>query len=89
MDGVFDDALVATLCGKGERNVVFVALGEGRFQPREVELGVKGEGGMYEIRKGLGEGERVVVSAQFLLDSESRLQEFIRKLTAAPEDETS
>lgn len=80
-----EDAVIRT----GERNVVFVALGEGRFQPRQVELGMKGEGGMYEIRKGLREGERVVVSAQFLLDSESRLQEFIRKLMAASGDGTS
>jgi Cu(I)/Ag(I) efflux system membrane fusion protein/cobalt-zinc-cadmium efflux system membrane fusion protein len=80
-----EDAVIRT----GERNVVFVALGEGRFSAREVELGAKGEGGMYEIRKGLREGEQVVVSAQFLLDSESRLQEFIRKLTALPEDEES
>jgi len=80
-----EDAVIRT----GERNVVFVALGEGRFLPREVELGIKGEGGVYEIRKGLREGEQVVVSAQFLLDSESRLQEFIRKLTAAPEDQKS
>ena len=65
----------------GERNVVFVALGEGRFLPREVELGVKGEGGAYEVKRGLVGGEKIVVSAQFLLDSESRLQEFIRKLT--------
>jgi Cu(I)/Ag(I) efflux system membrane fusion protein/cobalt-zinc-cadmium efflux system membrane fusion protein len=68
--------------------VVFVSLGEGRFQPREVELGVKGEGGVYGVKKGLHEGERVVVSAQFLLDSESRLQEFIRKLMATSKDET-
>jgi Cu(I)/Ag(I) efflux system membrane fusion protein/cobalt-zinc-cadmium efflux system membrane fusion protein len=78
-----EDAVLRT----GKRNVVFVSLGEGRFSPREVELGVKGEGGMYEIKKGLDAGERVVVSAQFLLDSESRLQEFIRKLMAASEDE--
>jgi Cu(I)/Ag(I) efflux system membrane fusion protein/cobalt-zinc-cadmium efflux system membrane fusion protein len=80
-----EDAVIRT----GKRNMVFVALGEGRFSPREVELGVKGEAGMYEIKEGLREGERVVVSAQFLLDSESRLQEFIRKLTAVPEDEKS
>jgi len=80
-----EDAVIRT----GERNVVFVALGAGRFSPREVELGVKGEGGMYEIKKGLDEGEQVVVSAQFLLDSESRLQEFIRKLMTAPGEEDS
>jgi len=80
-----EDAVIRT----GEKNVVFVALGKGRFLPREVELGVQGEGGVYEIKKGLREGEQVVVSAQFLLDSESRLQEFIRKLTAASGEEKS
>ena len=80
-----EDAVIQT----GERNVVFVALGEGRFLPKEVELGVKGEDGFYEVREGLKGGEEVVVSAQFLLDSESRLQEFIRKLMAAPGEEKS
>jgi len=72
-----EDAVVRT----GERDLVFVDLGEGRFLPREVELGRKGEGA-YEVNRGLVGDEKVVVSAQFLLDSESRLQEFIRKLTA-------
>lgn len=52
----------------------------GDFLPKELELGLKQED-VYEVKKGLEEGEKVVVSAQFLLDSESRLQEFIRKLT--------
>ena len=78
-----EDAVIQT----GERNVVFVALGEGRFLPKEVELGVKGEEGFYEVREGLKGGEEVVVSAQFLLDSESRLQEFIRKMMAASGEE--
>jgi Cu(I)/Ag(I) efflux system membrane fusion protein/cobalt-zinc-cadmium efflux system membrane fusion protein len=78
-----EDAVIQT----GERNVVFVALGEGRFLPKQVELGVKGEDGFYEVREGLEGGEEVVVSAQFLIDSESRLQEFIRKLTATPRKE--
>jgi len=80
-----EDAVIQT----GERNVVFVALGEGRFLPKQVELGVKGEDGFYEVREGLKGGEEVVVSAQFLLDSESRLQEFIRKMMAALEEESS
>lgn len=71
-----EDAVIRT----GERNVAFVDLGNGRFLPKELELGLKGEG-VYEVKKGLEGGEKVVVSAQFLLDSESRLQEFIRKLT--------
>ena len=78
-----EDAVIQT----GKKNVVFVAIGEGRFLPKEVELGVKDDDGFYEVREGLKGGEEVVVSAQFLLDSESRLQEFIRKLMTASEDE--
>jgi Cu(I)/Ag(I) efflux system membrane fusion protein len=57
----------------GERRVVFVEVAAGRFQPREVTLGRKGEG-HYEVVDGLATGENVVISAQFLLDSESRLR---------------
>jgi multidrug efflux pump subunit AcrA (membrane-fusion protein) len=71
-----EDAVIRT----GERSLVFLDLGDGRFLPREVELGLKGEK-EFEVRSGLAGNEKVVVSAQFLLDSESRLQEFIRKLT--------
>jgi Cu(I)/Ag(I) efflux system membrane fusion protein len=61
----------------GTRRVVFVEVAEGRFQPREVALGRKGQG-HYEVLRGLAAGERVVVSAQFLLDSESRLRGVVR-----------
>jgi Cu(I)/Ag(I) efflux system membrane fusion protein/cobalt-zinc-cadmium efflux system membrane fusion protein len=64
----------------GERNLVFIALGEGRFAPREVTIGVESGDGYYEILSGLNEGETVVTSAQFLLDSESKLQESIAKM---------
>jgi RND family efflux transporter MFP subunit len=64
-----EDAVIDT----GERKVVFVALDEGRFQPREVRIGRKAQG-YYEVLDGLVPDERVVVSAQFLLDSESRLR---------------
>jgi len=64
----------------GERDLVFVALGGGKFEPREVVLGIEGKGRVYQVLKGLSGGEQVVVSAQFLLDSESRLQEAIQKM---------
>ena len=64
-----EDAVIDT----GERRVVFVEVAEGHYQPREVVLGRRAEGN-YEVRSGLAPGERVVVSAQFLLDSESRLR---------------
>jgi Cu(I)/Ag(I) efflux system membrane fusion protein len=68
----------------GTRDVVVVALGEGRFQVREVELGVSGDG-VLAVTRGVSEGERVVVSAQFLIDSESNLREAIRKITGGPD----
>jgi membrane fusion protein, copper/silver efflux system len=57
----------------GERTLVFVDQGQGRYEPREVSLGARVAGG-YEVRAGLAAGERVVVSANFLLDSESSLR---------------
>jgi Cu(I)/Ag(I) efflux system membrane fusion protein/cobalt-zinc-cadmium efflux system membrane fusion protein len=63
----------------GERDIVFVDLGEGRFQPREIELGIRGEGDVIQILAGLTPGESVVTQAQFMLDSESRVQEAIAK----------
>ena len=57
----------------GLRQVVYVAAGEGRFRPVEIEVGRR-VGGRAEIRRGLVEGDQVVVSAQFLVDSESRLR---------------
>jgi len=66
----------------GERSLVFVANGEGNFDPIEVVLGAEGGEGnrLVHVISGLEEGARVVVSAQFLIDSESRLQEAIQKL---------
>jgi Cu(I)/Ag(I) efflux system membrane fusion protein/cobalt-zinc-cadmium efflux system membrane fusion protein len=63
----------------GQRNVVVVDLGEGRFEPREVVLGHQGDGWV-EVREGLAEGEMVVTSSQFLIDSEASLQEAIQKM---------
>ncbi|MBE0502521.1 MAG: efflux RND transporter periplasmic adaptor subunit [Desulfuromonadales bacterium] len=68
----------------GEQQTVFVALGEGRFEPRIVRTGVKDEDGNVEILDGLREGEQVVISAQFMLDSESRLREALQKMSAPP-----
>lgn len=65
----------------GEQQRVFVALGEGKFDPRPVHVGLRGSNGLVEVH-GLHEGEQVVVSAQFMLDSESRLREAIEKMRA-------
>jgi RND family efflux transporter MFP subunit len=64
----------------GERDTVFVALEGGRFEAREVRLGARSEGGLYQVLDGLHAGERVVTSGQFMLDSESQLQEAIQKM---------
>ena len=57
----------------GRRSVVFVAQGDGKFVPIDVEVGVD-RGGQTEIRKGLHPGQKVVVSGQFLIDSEASLK---------------
>lgn len=56
----------------GIRKIVFVAKGKGLFEPRQVTLGPK-VGSYYEVIEGLVEGERIVTSGTFLLDSESKL----------------
>jgi len=64
----------------GIRKVVFVVLGKGKFQPREVKLGAEGNDNEFQILEGLKENEQIVISAQFMLDSESRLREAIQKM---------
>ena len=64
----------------GESNTVFVALEGGKFAPRTVTLGPRSDGDEYQVLSGLSEGERIVTSGQFLLDSESQLREAIQKM---------
>jgi len=66
----------------GVKQHVFLALGKGRFVPREVKLGVEGNDGLREVLSGLEGGEEVVTSAQFLLDSESRFREAVQMMLA-------
>jgi len=65
----------------GQRNVVIVDLGDGSFAPRDVQTGHEG-GGYVEILEGLNEGDRIVTSSQFLIDSESNLQAAVQKMIA-------
>ena len=65
----------------GRRDLVIVALGGGRFAPREVVLGPRANGSV-QILEGLADGDEVVTSAQFLIDSESNLREAIQKMIA-------
>ncbi len=66
----------------GEKSTVFVALDGGKFEPRTVILGPQAENDMYQVVAGLNEGERVVTSGQFMLDSESQLREAMQKMSA-------
>lgn len=57
----------------GDHQIVFVVRGEGRFEPRSVKLGRSAQG-YYEVLDGLADGDEVVTSANFLIDSESRFR---------------
>lgn len=67
----------------GKRQVAFVEREQGKFQPRDLQIGVEAENGMVEVLQGLDEGERVVSSGQFMLDAESTLKEAIAKMLEA------
>ena len=73
------DAVIRT----GTRDVVIVAEAEGRFRPVEVTIGAE-TGGNTEVLKGLSAGNRVVVSGQFLIDSEANLRTALDRLQSAP-----
>jgi len=64
----------------GTRQVAFVSLGEGKFEPRKVEMGVATDDGLVEVLSGLKPGEMVVTSGQFLLDSEANMREALAKM---------
>ena len=67
----------------GVRKIVFIARDKGKFQPQEVRLGLEGDDYEVQVLSGLSEGDRIVVSGQFMLDSESRLKEAIQKMLKA------
>jgi membrane fusion protein, copper/silver efflux system len=72
-----DGAVLST----GTRAIVFVAKGEGRFEPRVVQTGANVDG-YYEIREGIVAGDDVVTQANFLIDSESRLKAALAGMSA-------
>ena len=67
----------------GMRQVVLVAKGEGRFEPRPVKLGRRGES-YVEVLEGVSKGEEVVTSATFLIDAESNLKAALQAFTQEP-----
>lgn len=71
----------------GRRQLVFVAKGQGRFEPREITTGLQGDHRMTEVTSGLESGELIVTSGQFLIDSESQLQEALRKILVSSQSE--
>jgi Cu(I)/Ag(I) efflux system membrane fusion protein len=73
-----DSAILDT----GTRQAVFVDKGQGRFEPRDVKLGHRGNG-YVEIREGVSDGEPVVVSANFLIDAESNLKAALKGFSEA------
>ncbi|WP_432720079.1 efflux RND transporter periplasmic adaptor subunit [Jeongeupia wiesaeckerbachi] len=73
------DALIAT----GKRFVVIVADGKGGFSPAEVKIG-REAGGKTEIFAGLSEGQQVVASGQFMIDSEASLRGVLARMASAP-----
>ncbi len=80
-----DDALgipTEAILHSGTRKIVFVTTGDGKFEPREVRIGLVGDRHLSEVISGLNEGDLVVTSGQFLIDSESQLQEAIQKMLA-------
>lgn len=72
-----DSAILDT----GKRQTVLVERGEGRYEPREVKVGRRADG-YVEILEGVAKDEKVVVSANFLIDAESNLQSALKAFTA-------
>ncbi|NMG45487.1 efflux RND transporter periplasmic adaptor subunit [Aromatoleum toluvorans] len=73
------EALIRT----GTRNLLILALDGGKFRPLEVEPGIETDG-LTEIRKGLQAGQKVVASAQFLIDSEASLKSTVERMGSPP-----
>jgi len=73
-----DTAVIDT----GVRSVAFVRTSPGHFEMRQLKLGVRGDGNVLQVLSGLAPGEHVVVSGEFLIDSESRLRESAMKFLA-------
>ena len=74
---------VSAVIDSGNRQVVIIDKGEGRFEPRPVKLGMRGDG-FIEILEGVQDGEQVVTTANFLIDAESNLKAALQAFTAAP-----
>ena len=88
--GAADEGLAvpsSAIIDSGNRQVVFVDQGDGRYEPRDVKLGRKGDG-FTEILSGIVEGDKVVVNGNFLIDAESNLQSALKTFAAPASMET-
>lgn len=72
----------------GLKDIVILYLGNGKYKPQEVKLGIYSDG-YYQVLDGLIEGSEVVTSAQFLIDSESNLRQVIQKFQTSSSDHSS
>ena len=79
---------VSAIMPTGDRNIVFIDKGEGKLEPRIVRLGSK-YGDIYEVQSGLQEGERVITSANFLIDAESKVQGALKEFEQQKPEETA
>jgi Cu(I)/Ag(I) efflux system membrane fusion protein len=70
----------SAIIDSGVRQIVLVVKGAGRFEPRAVEIGARGDGNA-QIVRGLKPGEQVVVGANFLIDAESNLRAALQAFT--------
>ncbi len=89
--GAKENTIVIPLEGlirTGREERVIIALGEGRFEAREVVAGIE-SGNYVEILKGVKAGENIVVSGQFLIDSEASMRASLTRLTGAAMSEIS
>ncbi len=77
---------VSAVIDSGNRQVVIIDKGEGRFEPRAVKLGMRGDS-FIEILDGLRDGDNVVITATFLIDAESNLKAALKAFTAEPKQE--
>jgi Cu(I)/Ag(I) efflux system membrane fusion protein len=86
--GALPDAIVIpseAIVRSGSREQVFVQRAPGKFEPRDVNIGVSSKG-WTEVKSGIAAGEKIVISAQFLIDSESKLREAASKMRETRND---
>ena len=74
---------VDAVIDSGSQQVVIIDKGEGKFEPRQVTVGTRGDG-FVEVKSGVTAGENVVISANFLIDAESNLRAALKVFTAEP-----